>query len=743
MASSSTKGGKRGERLIWAVAIAAALVCSVLVVYVNYSSALRNARAEKAWSDILEVQKGLGDLSTDFYQAIADVKQFLIAQSDADLAAYQKDRDDSLANLTTLAKAIQGAHLTLLFSVGDLEELNANIREKFIYLERLIELRRSSDLPSFQLMSMTGFRDPLVDIQHRIAAWSLELSDIVEVRSRALNALNLRVWKETMAGIGVAIFFLLGASVLTAVALSRSRRLAISLAERSERLARAERAKAEFLANMSHEIRTPMNAILGFAELLRESHPEKGKERAWLDGIATSGRALLALINDILDLSRLEAERMELRLTPVDVGALIDDIRLVFAPQVERKGLRFSVGNSGGIDRPLILDETRLRQILFNLVGNAVKFTHEGGITVSAGALPSDGETGKMTLRFEVEDSGIGIGAGDLERIFEPFRQADAGHSRKYSGTGLGLSISRKLAEAMGGTVSVRSEAGKGSLFTVELPNIAIAEGWSAQRLEGASGEAVFDFKGARVLVAEDDRFNRQVIRAFLEDAGLSVTESDNGRLALEDIGKVKPDLVLMDLVLPLLSGAELIRMIRAEKAFDAIPIVILTGSRDPREELPELDSMVQGILLKPVGRSALLGELARHLAVRTRGGVDAERAAKVESESFIAIFSREALATGGVLRLAGPWAANVAPVLAEASRTFSLLAAERAARSIVAIGNSSGIPSLGALGEYLAGSAAIVDINALKSALSEARAIGDLIAAGDPEGAGPQARRG
>nr|MDA8411887.1 CHASE3 domain-containing protein [Treponema sp.] len=230
MASSSTKGGKRGERLIWAVAIAAALVCSVLVVYVNYSSALRNVRAEKAWSDILEVQKGLGDLSTDFYQAIADVKQFLIAQSDADLAAYQKDRDDSLANLATLAEAIQGAHLTLLFSAGDLEELNANIREKFIYLERLIELRRSSDLPSFQLMSMTGHRDPLVDIQHRIGAWSRELSDIVEVRSRALNALNLRVWKETMAGIGVAIFFLLGASVLTAVSLSRSRRLAISLA---------------------------------------------------------------------------------------------------------------------------------------------------------------------------------------------------------------------------------------------------------------------------------------------------------------------------------------------------------------------------------------------------------------------------------------------------------------------------------------------------------------------------------
>lgn len=743
---------KRGERLIWVVAIAAAISCSVLVVWVNYNSAMRNATAEKGWSDILAVQKGLGDLSSDFYQAISDSRQILITHSGADLAAYSTDRDDTLANLDALSKAIVDSHLSKVFTSADLDELSRNIVAKFHYVQRLIDLRLSSDLPNAELDHLTGLRDPQSDVQARIGDWSREMESIVSLRSRALGEINLRVWTETLAGIGAAIFFLLGASILTALSLARSRRLAISLEDRSERLARAERAKSEFLANMSHEIRTPMNAILGFAELLKESHPEKSKERSWLDGIATSGRALLALINDILDLSRLEAERMEIRPTPIDVAAMIEDLRLVFAPQFEKKGLSFAVEKSDGLGGRLLLDETRLRQILFNLVGNAAKFTHEGGVVVRAIVVGEPGDGGRVDLRFEVQDSGIGIASSDLERIFEPFRQADARHSRQFSGSGLGLSISRKLAEAMGGSVSVRSEVGKGSLFAIDLPGIQVAEGVDKAEAEPGAANAPFDFKPARILVVEDDRFNRQVLRAFLEEAGLSVTEAENGRIALETMRKKKHDLVLMDLTLPLLSGAELVRAMRADMAMVTCPIVVLTGSRDPREEMPELDDLVQGVLLKPVGRSELLRELARHLEVRTRGFVEAERASRPPVENGVDLFRRQALAAGVPIAVETPgappresdlardWATEVAPRLADALKTFSLLAAERSAKAIIAIGKKYGIAILGELGERLAVGASVVDLEAIKSTLSDAKKIGEIIGARSPGKGGESA---
>ncbi|HUX40507.1 MAG TPA: ATP-binding protein [Rectinemataceae bacterium] len=736
-----TAAEKRGERLIWVVAIAAAISCSVLVVWVNYMSAMRNATAEKAWSEILAVQKGLGDLSSDFYQAISDSRQILITRSSADLAAYTQDRDDTLANLDALSKAIAGSHLSTVFTSTDLDELSRNIVGKFRYLQRLIDLRLSSDLPSAELEHMTGLPDPLSDVQSRIGDWSRKMESIVSSRSRALGEINLRVWTETLAGIGAAIFFLLGASVLTALSLARSRRLAISLEDRSARLARAERAKSEFLANMSHEIRTPMNAILGFAELLKESHPEKSRERSWLDGIATSGRALLALINDILDLSRLEAERMEIKPTPVDVAAMIEDIRLVFAPQFEKKGLSFAVEKSEGLGGRLLLDETRLRQILFNLVGNAAKFTHEGGVVVRAIAVESGGG-GTVSLRFEVEDSGIGIAKSDLERIFEPFIQADARHSRHFSGSGLGLSISRKLAEAMGGSVSVRSEVGKSSLFAIDLPGIQAADADDKAEARLGVGDAIFDFKPARVLVVEDDRFNRQVLRTFLEEAGLTVTEADNGRLALETMRKRKPDLVLMDFALPVLSGVELVRAIRADRAVAACPIVVLTGSRDPRDEMPDLDALVQGVLLKPAGRSELLRELARHLEVRTRSFVEAERASRPPVVDGVDLFRRQALAAGVMVAVENPdaspresdmardWATEVAPKLSDATKTFSLLAAESSAKAIIAIGKKYGIAILCDLGERLAVGSSVVDLEAIKSALSDARKIGELIGA-------------
>lgn len=482
-----------------------------------------------------------------------------------------------------------------------------------------------------------------------------------------------------------------------------------------------------------------MNAILGFTELLKEGRADAPKTAAWLDGIATSGRALLGLINDILDLSRLEADRMEIHRAPVEVRARIEDLRLVFGPQFERKGLSFEILTPEGLPPALMLDEQRLRQIMFNLIGNAAKFTHEGGVRVRVAYRAPDGRGSASSLRFEVEDTGIGIAEEDLGKIFEPFRQSDARHSRLYSGTGLGLSICKKLTEAMGGTLAVTSRLGEGSLFIVELPALPVVSIDGFGTGSPIVGEAVFDFKPALVLVVEDEVNNRQMLRATLEESGLRVDEAENGRLALEAVARRKPDLILLDLNLPVLSGMETIRQLRAMKGLVACPIVVLSGSQEHTEDSEAIAELTQGLLRKPVGRCALLRELAKHLETRPQEKMTADRTALAVTVDAVAAFTKEILARGRISSLRGAWASEVADPLAEVGSTFSLLAAERAAKALSKLGKDSGLSSLAALGERLSLSASIVDVHALRATIEEASRIGESIVGQAAEAGGKE----
>lgn len=250
----------------------------------------------------------------------------------------------------------------------------------------------------------------------------------------------------------------------------------------AERLAReadsANRAKSEFLANMSHEIRTPMNAVIGYSDLLDKSVSDP-QQRSYLDAIRAGSRSLLMLINDILDLSRIEAGKMRLEIGPLTLRRLLDDVRHIFDLRAQEQGIGLEVTVDPATPAVMLLDETRLRQVLFNLVGNAIKFTHQGGVTVLAVAHPEaseDGEPGICRLQIVVTDTGIGIAPDQQERIFDAFEQQEGQSSRKYGGTGLGLAISRKLVRMMGGELSVSSTAGEGSTFTVTLPDVVIAE---------------------------------------------------------------------------------------------------------------------------------------------------------------------------------------------------------------------------------------------------------------------------
>ena len=355
----------------------------------------------------------------------------------------------------------------------------------------------------------------------------------------------------------------------------------------------ADKAKSAFLATMSHELRTPLNAVIGFSELLKADDLPPEERREYTQSINLAGNALLNLINDVLDISKIEAERLVIVPQPTELRPLIDEIAAVFRYKIQEKELDFRTECPA--DLPvLMLDSQRLRQILLNLVGNAVKFTSSGGITLSAEFLPV--EAGKGTLRLRVADTGIGIRPEAQEQIFLPFVQQDAVRdSRVFNGTGLGLAISRRLAIGMGGGLRVSSSPGEGSVFTLELPNVACTD-LRPERAEVS--EDGRDLLPCRILLVDDVPMNLRVLQAMAAKLGFDCRSALSGREALEILDREKPfDIVLSDLWMPEMTGTELARRI-AEKTGGATPVVAVTADTQIAAELPE---GFAGVLLKPI----------------------------------------------------------------------------------------------------------------------------------------------
>jgi len=419
--------------------------------------------------------------------------------------------------------------------------------------------------------------------------------------------------------IGTVIIYglIIGVFILFTLQLNQSSRLARALEAETRRAQGADQAKSEFLANMSHEIRTPLNAILGFNELLRDQLRSNKRQLSYISGIETSGRGLLSLINDILDISKIEANRLEIHPTPVDPHKLVEEIRSVFEPQIARKDLKFSIGVGRSLPRGLILDGPRIRQILFNLIGNAVKFTNVGSIDVSLHSLPVDNQSSHVSLTVTVSDTGVGIPAEELESIFEPFRQARPAAGRLHTGTGLGLSISRRLAAAMGGRLTATSEPGKGSTFVLSLDRVSVSPvtASTVSATGGADGAAT-RLQGVSVLVVEDDVLNRQVLREFLSAQQVTVREAENGEAALRSLELLVPDVILMDLEMPVMSGEETMKAIRSSTQLASVPILALSGSNDRAVDANVLGA--RRTLRKPVDRDELLEAISEVLDRKT-----------------------------------------------------------------------------------------------------------------------------
>ena len=372
------------------------------------------------------------------------------------------------------------------------------------------------------------------------------------------------------------------------------------------------REKTIFLANMSHEIRTPMNAILGFTELLQGELGEP-RHRQYLQSIRTSAGSLLQLINDILDMSKIEAGVLELRLEPTDPRDVCKFIHTVFNESAAKKGVELKCIIAENLPHVLLLDRIRLRQILVNLVGNAVKFTDRGNIEVRVNWEKDEADS-QGTLLLEIQDTGVGIPPDRLEAIFRPFVQAGANREKESQGTGLGLAIVQRLTLMMGGTVTAASVPGEGSAFSVRIPRVAISSRLPTADEDAPLGELSFDdLTPATLLVVDDNETNCQLVAGMFAGTQHRIVFGATGQEAIDRVLELRPDVILLDIRMPEMDGWEALKRIRNLPGCELIPIVAVTAS-SLRIEETNLRKSFSGYIRKPFSKRQLFIELSHFL---------------------------------------------------------------------------------------------------------------------------------
>jgi signal transduction histidine kinase/DNA-binding response OmpR family regulator len=508
--------------------------------------------------------------------------------------------------------------------LGFLARGETNLLNQMLYLRARSELslehernviaarRQLGVAAASEIVSSGHGRLLMEDIRRKVADMVSAQYPLTSVEARTSRGQLLRAGLTSIVagaiGLGAGFFAFYLARVSVKHQMREGELLEAKLQAESE-----SQEKSAFLANMSHEIRTPMNAILGFSELLA-GELKDSKPRHYLKSIQTSAASLLQLINDILDMSKMEVGLVELRPEPTDPREICEFLTTVFSEAVAKRGVKLECTLTEDLPHALLLDRVRLRQILVNLVGNAVKFTDRGHIYTRVSWEKQKDSPTRITLVIEVQDTGVGIPKEKLDVIFRPFVQAGAHRDKEKSGTGLGLAIVQRLVQLMGGTVTAASVLGQGSAFHLRFPDVPVSVRLPITNL--ADVAAVTDFnelKLAKILVVDDNEMNCRLISGIFEGSHHQLELAADGRQAISKVQTFRPDVILMDIRMPNMDGAEALDEIRKLNGMELLPVIAVTASSLIHEE-EQIRQKFSGYVRKPFTRREMFDALAQFL---------------------------------------------------------------------------------------------------------------------------------
>ncbi len=541
----------------------------------------------------------------------------------------------------------------------------------FDWQRRIIEARNHNFNKAADLISTGEGKKVMDGIRAQVAEMNRvharQVNDIRDQIQRQIYRANLTSLAAGIAGIGAGII----AFWLTQIALRQQRRER-GLIEAKLQAEHSNQEKTVFLANMSHEIRTPMNAILGFSELLQNDLHDP-RHQQYLKTIRASAGSLLLLINDILDMSKIEAGMLELYPEPTDLREICDFVHTLFAEPATKKGLKLLCQVVDNMPHALLLDRIRLRQILINLVGNAVKFTDHGGVEVRV-AWEKQETSSHVTLIIDVQDTGLGIPQNKLDAIFKPFVQAGAHLEKEKQGTGLGLSIVKRLTEIMGGTVAVASVMEQGSAFHLRFPNVPISARLAASEKSTSVDKIDFnELRPATILVVDDNEANCRLIGGMFARSHHRLIFGNSGAEAVAKARELKPDILLLDVRMPGMDGYQTLAEIRKVPGLEFLPVIAVTASNLLSED-NKLRESFSGFVRKPFSQQELFEELADFLPRFSKPETANENQDSRPPENAVATFAPvpKELISQLRLLLVEPWPAIRDSVAVNESRVFA-----------------------------------------------------------------------
>ncbi|RYZ20349.1 MAG: response regulator [Chitinophagaceae bacterium] len=578
----------------------------LLIVFIQFITS-HNVRDLTAGNhrllDEVNIQNNLRRLEADVLSVESDIRGAIITDDRAHIRDVNVKINNIRSELVPIRKRLTGAETNSL-----VEDLNQLVDRKIGFSYEILAAYNRGGKDAGEAVINTGrgrqLRDSIISVVDRLD----------NIRQKHLNSIMGGIERNgnraRFTGLGMAIIACLACILAFIYVVNKGRqqeRMILMLNESEKRIKEGALIKEQFLANMSHEIRTPMNAILGFTNLLRRSSLTS-QQQQYVDYIYSSSQNLLTLINDILDLSKIEAGMMHIEQTPFSLNGLVGSVQVMFEDKARQKGLQFTINIDPSIHDTLSGDPVRLTQVLINLLSNAIKFTERGFVHFEVTALSQTDD--EVQLQFRIKDSGVGIAPEKKNTIFDRFQQAEAETTRKFGGTGLGLAIVKQLIDLQGGSIHVESEVGRGSEFYVRMPFRPLHN--HTESFARPADEVHHALQGMRILVAEDNAMNQQLIRHLMQQWQLDYQLVSNGREAVEALRNGNYAAVLMDIQMPLLDGYDATQVIRNELGLD-LPIIAMTAHAMTGEKERCLSFGMNDYISKPIKEGELYAILQHY----------------------------------------------------------------------------------------------------------------------------------